>query len=385
MSNGTVTTSRSWFSRIGNALGGILIGVILFMGSFVVLTWNEGRAIKREKTLALGAGQVVSVAAGEIDPANEGKLVHFSGQAEAGGPVSDPVFGIVAEALKLRRDAEMYQWEQSEKSETKEKLGGGEETTTTYSYAKAWSSSLIDSSRFQFPEGHQNPGEMAFSSETFEAEGIHVGAFQLPPGLVRWIDNYAARPVTKAEVEAASAKHSAAMEATAGGALFIGKDPAAPAIGDLRIRYQQAASGPVSVIAAQVRGTLEPFVVKNLGSIELLKVGTLSAETMFQQEQEGNTLLTWILRLAGFVMMLAGISLITNVLAVVASVIPFLGNVVRAGTGILGLAVALPLTVATIALAWLAYRPLIGIPLLVAAGALASFMGAKLWKSRKRA
>ena len=143
----TTTTSRSWFSRIGSAIGGILFGVILFFGSFVLLTWNEGRAIKREKTLQFGAGQVVPVTADEVVAANQGKLVHFSGTAVAADPVSDPGFGIGADALKLRRDVEMYQWDQSEKSTTKQKLGGGEETTTTYSYSKKWSSSLIDSSR----------------------------------------------------------------------------------------------------------------------------------------------------------------------------------------------------------------------------------------------
>ena len=380
----TTTTSRSWFSRIGSAIGGILFGVILFFGSFVLLTWNEGRAIKREKTLQFGAGQVVPVTADEVVAANQGKLVHFSGTAVAADPVSDPVFGIVADALKLRRDVEMYQWDQSEKSTTKQKLGGGEETTTTYSYSKKWSSSLIDSSRFQVPQGHENPTEMPVSSETFVAGGIHVGAFQLSPGLVSMINNFTPRPVTNEEAAAASGQHSTSMAATTGGVLTIGKDPAAPAIGDLRITYRQAVSGPVSVIAAQVGDTLEPFIVRNLGSIEILKVGTLSADAMFQQEQEGNVLLTWILRLVGFVMMLVGISLITNVISVVASVIPFLGNLVSAGTGLLGLAVALPLTLTTIALAWLAYRPLIGIPLLLAAGALVVFAGSKLWKARKK-
>jgi len=58
--------------------------------------------------------------------------IHFTGMATAGSPVSDPVSGISAGALKLRRQVEMYQWQQSEKPETRQKIGGGEETTTTY-------------------------------------------------------------------------------------------------------------------------------------------------------------------------------------------------------------------------------------------------------------
>ncbi len=381
----TVTTTKSWFSRIGSAISGIIFGVILFLGSFLLLTWNEGRAIHRAKTLEAGASQVITVSADERVAANEGKLVHLNGEAVAEGPVTDPVFGVTAAALKLRRDVEMYQWKQTEKSETKKKLGGGEETTTTYSYEKDWSSSLIDSSQFHVPAGHKNPDSMGVESDTFVADGIHVGAFDMPESLVAFINNYVPRPVTAGEAEKAAKKQSADIRAGAGGALFVGQDPANPKVGDLRVKFQTAAPGPVSIIAGQVGHTLEPFAIGELGTIELLKTGTFSAASMFQQEKEGNAMLTWILRLAGFVMMLFGLLLITNVVSVVASVIPFLGDIVGAGTGLLAIAVALPLTLGTIALAWLAYRPLIGVPLFLAAAGCVFFAVTRLLKARKKA
>lgn len=56
-----------------------------------------------------------------------------------------------------------------------------------------------------------------------------------------------------------------------------------------------------------------------------------------------------------------------------------LGDIVGAGTGILAVAVAVAL--GTIAVSWLAYRPLIGIPLfLAAAGCLYFFDSKLLWK-----
>ena len=83
--------------------------------------------------------------------------------------------------------------------------------------------------------------------------------------------------------------------------------------------------------------------------------------------------------------MLFGLLLVTNVLSVAASVIPFLGDIVGAGTGMLAFAVALPLTLLTIALSWLAYRPLIGIPLLLATAGSAVLAVMLLSKSRKKA
>jgi hypothetical protein len=380
----TTTTSKSWFSRIGGAISGILFGVVLFLGSFLLLAWNEGRAIHRAKTLEIGAKQVISISPDAPVAENDGKLVHLTGTAEAPDAVSDEVFGITASALKLRRDVEMYQWKEESKSETKKKLGGGEETRTTYTYSKGWSSSLIDSAKFQKPDGHTNPESLPVESETFTAEGIHVGKFELPESLTGLISNFVSRPVTKAEAQAAAKAHSADMEATTGGLLYVGANPQQPALGDLRITFQMAPSGPVSIIAGQIGETFEPFPVKNLGTIELLKSGTLSAEAMFQQEKEGNAMLTWILRLVGFLMMLFGLLMVANIFSVLASVVPFFGDIVGAGTGLLAFAIALPLTLVTIALAWLAYRPLIGIPLLLAAAGSVVFGIMKLAKSRKK-
>jgi hypothetical protein len=50
-----------------------------------------------------------------------------------------------------------------------------------------------------------------------------------------------------------------------------------------------------------------------------------------------------------------------------ADFIPLLGDLLRAGTFLVALAIALPLSLATIAVAWLAYRPVLGITLIVAA------------------
>jgi len=381
----TTTSSQSWFGRIGNAFSGILFGLVLFLGSFVLLAWNEGRAVDRAKTLQAGASQVITVPADKPDSANNGKLVHVTGFAEAEGPVSDPVFGISADGLKLRRDVEMYQWQEEKKTETKQKLGGGEETTTTYSYSKGWSPSLIDSGAFQKPDGHTNPDSLPVESETFVARGIHVGGFRLSPSLIGMIGDFAPRPATREEAEQAASEHSEKIQSTVGGGLFIGADPANPVVGDTRVTFQTVPSGPVSILAGQVGDTFEPFVVSKRGTIEVLKTGTLSASTMFQQEAEGNAMLTWILRLVGFFMMLFGMNLMANIFSVLASVIPFMGNIVGAGTGMLAFALAVPLTLLTIALAWLAYRPMIGIPLIFVAGGSMVFLFTRLLKSRKKA
>lgn len=66
----TVVTRQSWFSRIGGAFKGILIGIILVLVAFFVLFKNEGRAVQRHKTLQEGAGLAVSIDSKEIGRAH---------------------------------------------------------------------------------------------------------------------------------------------------------------------------------------------------------------------------------------------------------------------------------------------------------------------------
>jgi hypothetical protein len=40
-----VVSSRGWFSRIGESNKGQLFGGVLFVGSFPLIWWTEGRAV----------------------------------------------------------------------------------------------------------------------------------------------------------------------------------------------------------------------------------------------------------------------------------------------------------------------------------------------------
>jgi hypothetical protein len=164
-----VTSNSSWFSRLGKAFTGIVVGIVLIIVGVALLFWNEGRAVKTYKTLKEGQGLVIDIASDSVDEANNGKLVHLSADAVTDETLVDQDFGVSANAIRLRRGVEMYQWEEAEKSETRKKLGGGEETVTTYTYTKAWSGMLNDTANFQEPAGHENPSEFPYDSMTLDA------------------------------------------------------------------------------------------------------------------------------------------------------------------------------------------------------------------------
>jgi len=384
MSNDSYTevTSKSWFGRIGNAFKGILAGLVLVAIAFYLLFWNEGRAVKRYKTLQEGGGTVISVAADNVDPGNQGKLVHLTGRAVSDETLRDPEFGVASQAIKLRRVAEMYQWQEESRSEEKKKLGGGTETTTTYTYSKTWSTDHIPSGNFKVPEGHANPGQMAYQSQELAAAKVSIGAFTLSPSLVSQMRDYTPLALgpdyTLPSALAGKGKAS-------GNSIYLGKDPGTPQVGDIRLSFQEVKPMEISLVARQVNATFEPYRAKAGGTIELLEAGSHSAEGMFQQAQKSNTILTWALRAAGFFLMMIGLQLILGPLPVLADVVPLFGTIVGAGTGFIAALIAAILSFCTIAVAWIVYRPLIGIILLVVAGAIAFLLLTRLRKAPRAA
>jgi hypothetical protein len=377
----TEVTSESWFGRIGGALKGIIFGFILFLGAFPLLFWNEGRAVKTYKTLKEGGGAVISVASDQVDPANEGKLIHLSDRAYTEEILTDPVFGVAENALRLRRKVEMYQWKESSKSETQKKLGGGTETVTTYSYSKTWSDDVIRSSSFKKSGGHENPGAMPYNSEEQTAQQVTLGAFQLSTSQVQRINQFQSLAVS--EDTPLSEGMSGRVERWNGG-FYVGDDPASPQIGDVRIRFEFVPPVQVSMVAQQNGSRLQAYHAQAGGDIELLQVGQHSAEAMFQKAQTDNTILTWALRAVGFILMMIGLSLIFKVFSVLADVLPFLGNIVEAGTGFIAFLLAAVLSLITIAIAWIVFRPLLAIILLVAAVGLVVLIGGKVKAGKAR-
>ena len=139
----------------------------------------------------------------------------------------------------------------------------------------------------------------------------------------------------------------------------------------MRITFAIIPQKDVSIIAQQDGSTLTDFVTET-GNIRMLVSGTQSAAQMFKAAEQGNTILTWLLRLLGLIVMYSGLRKILGPLDVLADVLPFLGSLMRMGTGLLSFLVALPCTLVTIAIAWFYYRPVLSvILLLLAAGCVA--------------
>ena len=98
---------------MAGSIKSVLFGALLFVAAFPTIFCNEGRAVQTARSLDEGAGVVTSISPGLVDPTLEGRLVHLSGATRTDEVLEDKEFGVSANAIKLIREVEMFQWEQS--------------------------------------------------------------------------------------------------------------------------------------------------------------------------------------------------------------------------------------------------------------------------------
>jgi hypothetical protein len=358
-------TSTSWFGRIQRSFGGVIFGLVLIVAMVALLFWNEGRAVQTEKALAEGAGIVVNVEGAPIDPANEGKLVHVSGPIVTQQTLSDPTFAISAEGVRLVRKVEMFQWTEEKSSKTETKLGGGEETVTTYTYSKEWHEGPVDSSDFAQPDGHQNP-QPVLESQSFQIDDAGLGDYALTQSILSDVGGGKAYPIPNTQRDAIVAASPLEQDIKLiDGVITASANPSAPAVGDLKIAYELVPLHEVSIIAQQSGKSLSPYQTEAGDQLQLVDDGIVAAPAMFKAAADENSLITWIIRAVGLVLLVVGFSLVVGPLGVIADFVPFIGSIVRFGTGIIASSLGLGIGTLTIALAWLFYRPLLSIIILV--------------------
>ena len=360
----TETTTESWGSRLGGSLRGVIMGGAMFLAGFPVLFWNEGNSVKTAKAIDEGEGACISLESNaKVDPEMNGKLVHLTGKADTQDVLSDDTFGVSATAIRLERQVEMYQWIEESRSQKRKKLGGSEETVTTYTYKKDWASHAIDSSGFK-EQGHDNPGAMEFESDKMLASNVSFGAFRLNSdqiGLIGSAQDYKFGTNFTCKVERVKIQGSTIYvpnAETRNNPKNVRDVFSQTRIGDMRVKFRVVYPHEISLIE-----------------------GVQDAAAMFETARTNNAIMTWLVRIGGFLLMFIGMSMVFKPLSVLADVLPILGDIVEMGMGLVAGLIAIICSLVTIAIAWLFYRPVLGIILLAVAG----FFGWKLIQKRKAA
>ena len=394
-----VVENPSWVQRLGSSFKGVLIGFALFIAGFPILFLNEGRAVDTAKRLKEGAGAVVDVPADKIDAANEGQLVHVSGKADTQDVLSDDVFGVSATALRLLRTVEVYQT--VEHSETKHiKEGNKTREVTTYTYSNEWCTKPVDSS--QYHEAAKRtanpPAAMPYGDVDKIAQNVTLGAFTLSEAHVKRMGekkpfafpadfkapasvpgaqyqngiiyvpyNAAAAAVAPAATNvAAAATNVATAVANAAASAIVGGHSVAlaPVPGDVRVTFKVVLPHDVTVVERQDGNTLSPWPASDGETLSFVRDGRVPAAKIFADAQSMNSKITWLLRLVGLLVMYFGLKKVLGPIDTLVDAIPILNGIVAMGTSLAAGLVSAACALLTIGVAWVFYRPWLGIPLI---------------------
>lgn len=393
----TETTYTGYGTRVKNSFKAIGTGFMLFLAGTALLWWNEGRAVKTNDMLnEAEAATVVMENPNKLDNSLEGELVCATALATTEDSLIDQQFGFGAKAIAIKRTVRYYQVQEKSKQEKKDKIGGGEETVTTYTYNRGWVTTPINS------EGFHDPGYRKINfvlttvpQEDVWAQNVTFGAYTLPESLIRSITSTEPlKPVIAQErLESMNedARHAALRNYSSsklgnvakshnaevgqfihvtGNELYFGMTPSSPAVGDVKVTFEKVVPAKVTLIAKVNGNTFEPYKAKNGYTFQTLVMGEKDATEIYEGEHDMNNIMLWAFRIIGILMVIGGLKGIFGFLETLLKVLPFIANILGWGVGVICTVVGVVWSLIVIAIAWLFYRPLLGITLLVVAGLL---------------
>ena len=355
------------------------------------------------KIIDEGEKECVEVNDGRCIKETEGLLICLHGEISTEDSLIDNVVGVtVPKGIKMVRKVEILQY-------VEEKVHDDE-----FNYKKEWVNDLIDSNNFH-EDIHRNKNEIKSNksiwNQVFYANEMKIGDYLLNNELKEEMKceerlNLTENMLNLDEIKSKTNKQN--IEIHENMLYILRKDFAKPKIGDIRIHYEYLkAPRAYTVIARQRTNVLEPYYGKNVErpqvAVELsskeseksdvenkliekpqekteskgivktirdfmddsIKInwlfeGNQPLSQCFEIKMKQEQKITWILRLVGFLCMTFGVYMFFAPLLALTNWIPILGTVIAFIFFLFSLSVGLSLSLLTISIAWLFYRPLIG-------------------------
>ena len=349
-----IRVQKSYGNRVKGAVVGVIFGVFLFFGSFFLIAWNERDAVRQTAAITeIEKVAIADVPAERVEPDNEGQLVHIRNSANTDEILANVEFAIRENAIRLRWDASIYQWDEDRREEDDE---------TIYEYEKKWVDHVIDSSQFQ-DTSHSNAGsEMHFHDGRKQAQEVQLGAFVLSERLIDQIGNEKKYNLSDDNVV------NVQPAGTVRDGVFFTGDPDDPQIGDEKVEVSIVdPRQDVTVMATQQSNTFAAYQTKVGIPKELLYMGLLTKEEVIAKQRFAAALRRWLIRGGGFLAMWIGLMLLFRPLRAILSFVPLLSRIVGGAIGLVTFVLALVLSLITIAVFWFVARPLLSIILLIIA------------------
>ena len=377
----TVTSRKSYGSRLLNSVFGVLIGIALIVGMSVMLFWNEGRYNPAD--LAKEAQEITLSNTSSL----EGQLVYYNCTLTGTAMTYDTIVSD-SNYLYLNKKVEVYAWIETSETETHDNYGGSETTETTYYYNLGWTDSPQNPSTFADSAERTKP--LAVAAETansWENSAIDAGDFGIDQDALFdgpfVLNNDENLHLVSGETVKTSYLNDDRI--LSGDYVYIKASgsggPTTPAFNDTRVSYTCVPSGISGILLGKAsNGDIISFSNEDTTLYRFLPVDTLDAAVTFLDEEHNSSL--WMLRIIGTIVMCLGFALLTKPLSTLLMVLPFLGHASEFILGIASFLVGFLFSVLVILISMIIHN-IIALIIALAVLILIVIWGAK--KAKKRA
>jgi len=309
-------------NRLVKSLGSIVIGIVVFVLSFVVLFNTEGRT---------DYSKVAKKAVSAAEATTDKDFAYATGDLTTGGLLGDDLYLNEGDYVAINRDVEVYSWV--------EKVEEDENDVRYYVYETEWADEPADSETFNERRGHDNYPKEIQNLNKVAAVGM-VGEYEIDLDKARLPGYTALKPNDENVYLDMDSEISGEYIFNGYGTL---QDPE---IGDMRIKYSVVPVGDKATIFGRPDGSsLDPHHGEDEKGLYRIFWGTNDdAESVLKAEYKAAG---WTWRAIGFFMMWIGLMLILKPVSVAMEVIPLLGQLGKSALAAVTFLIALILTVIT--------------------------------------
>ena len=378
----TKTRTVGYGSRVKDSCMGVFVGIGLFLVGTYVIGCNEFNAKKTSDMLEEVAEKVEHIDVTKRSSDNVGLLAHASADAVTTDSLVDPDFGVGFVGIKLERTVEYYQWQENTHEERRDKLGGGEEIITTYTYEKKWVSQPINSSGFE-EAGHTNTVNYTTDNKTEWAKNVAFGDYKLPEFLIQSISGNedmrlnipeanmkelnrtvanakgvsVTTPVTVNTSDSTVQNDNYAYAHVNKNELYLGRNASSPEIGDVKITFSCIPCKTISVIATVTEDSFKKYKASNKKTFSKVMSGKVDQEEMLDAAESESTMWKWLMRVGGTLAVCVGIMMMFNLLVTIAKVVPFISKIIEFGTTLISFIIGIIWSLLVMVICWIAARP----------------------------
>ncbi|CAG9312243.1 unnamed protein product [Blepharisma stoltei] len=285
---------------------GLVLGILILVVGGAIWGYFEWNYQITQKFLNKCLNVVID-APPIIDSGNNGKLIFVAGNLQVGIPfyLQDPFLPIVtvSEALLLKRQVEMYQWQE-------ETIKDG---LKAIDYKHVWARSQINSSHFKSNEAHHNPDwDPKLQNATFSCQPeAFIGPYRMSREILKKIPiREKLRLVHPTPIYDSLNKYIIYYDDTY---YYLTTQEAVegeykPGIGDYRIKYSVLHIGTaVSILGAQDGDTLTRYE----GKLLTVESGIISADKLLERKLSNRRTKQYIIRIFSTLLLLIGFILAT--------------------------------------------------------------------------